>query len=189
MTTQSPKKPWETGQANITTQPQTQPQTVSSQPAIPTRPTSNIGINGMGAVGYGQTGAYGGIGTGMGGYGNSYAGMGGYGQSTYGGIGGYGQNSYGGYGGNSYGMNRMSSYGGGMNSYGGGYGNQRFGMNGMGMNGVPTMQQQMEQSTQSTFQMLDQVVQTFGGFSQMLESTFFATHSSFMAMIGILILI
>jgi peroxin-13 len=33
--------------------------------------------------------------------------------------------------------------------------------------------------------MIDQIVQAFGGFAQMLESTFFATHSSFMAMVGV----
>lgn len=45
--------------------------------------------------------------------------------------------------------------------------------------------QQMEASTLSTFQLLQSIVQTFGGFSQMLESTFMATHSSFFAMIGL----
>ncbi|KAJ1556076.1 Peroxisomal membrane protein PAS20 [Cladochytrium tenue] len=44
---------------------------------------------------------------------------------------------------------------------------------------------QIEQSTSSAFQVMEQVVQAFGGFAQMLESTFFATHSSFMAMVGV----
>jgi peroxin-13 len=48
-----------------------------------------------------------------------------------------------------------------------------------------SLTQQMELSTQSTFQVLDQIVQSFMGFSNMLESTFFATHSSFMAMVGV----
>lgn len=45
--------------------------------------------------------------------------------------------------------------------------------------------QQMEQGSQSTFQVLDQVVQAFGGLAQMLDSTFHATYSSFMAMVGV----
>lgn len=44
--------------------------------------------------------------------------------------------------------------------------------------------QQVEQSTQQAFFVLDQIVQAFGGFSQMLDSTFHATHSSFMAMVN-----
>jgi peroxin-13 len=44
---------------------------------------------------------------------------------------------------------------------------------------------QVEQSTQQAFFVLDQIVQAFTGFSQMLESTFHATHSSFMAMVGV----
>jgi peroxin-13 len=34
-------------------------------------------------------------------------------------------------------------------------------------------------STQATFQMLEGIVTAFGGFAQMLESTYMATHSSF----------
>lgn len=45
--------------------------------------------------------------------------------------------------------------------------------------------QQMQQSSQSTFQVMDQVVQAFGGLAQMLDSTFHATYSSFMAMVGV----
>ena len=63
-------------------------------------------------------------------------------------------------------------------------GNVRLGPNGFPIEENITFAQQMEQSTQSTFQVLDQIVQAFGGFSQMLESTFFATHSSFMAMVN-----
>ncbi|KAI8924582.1 Peroxin 13, N-terminal region-domain-containing protein [Entophlyctis helioformis] len=55
----------------------------------------------------------------------------------------------------------------------------------LGPNGEPPLTARLEQSTQATFQMLDQIVQAFGGFAQMLESTFFATHSSFMAMAGL----
>jgi peroxin-13 len=48
-----------------------------------------------------------------------------------------------------------------------------------------SLTQRMEQSTASTFQTLDSIVQAFMGFSHMLESTFFATQSSFMAMVGV----
>ena len=61
-----------------------------------------------------------------------------------------------------------------MNRFGGGVG-------GYGMNQpVP-----LGQTTQQAFMILDQVVQAFGGFAQMLESTFHATHSSFMAMMAV----
>lgn len=131
------------------------------------------------------------------GYGSTYSGntFGGYGSSysspynRYGSSYGYGNRM--GYGSTGYGYgNTYGSYGG----YGGGYGStygNRFGMGGMqgpmgmGPNGELPLTAQMEQSTQATFQMLDQIVQAFGGFAQMLESTFFATQSSFMAMVGV----
>jgi peroxin-13 len=135
---------------------------------------------------YGAAGAYSRYG---GGYG------GGYGASPYGG--GYG--SYGAYGGG---------------GYGGAYGGSPYGMRPPGMYGglppgtrvlaraprlpvpVPVphalvggcaggVMQSVEQSTQATFQTLDQVVQAFGGFAQMLDSTFHATYASFMAMVGV----
>jgi len=37
----------------------------------------------------------------------------------------------------------------------------------------------------ATFQIIESIVGAFGGFAQMLESTFMATHSSFFAMIGV----
>ena len=52
----------------------------------------------------------------------------------------------------------------------------------------PGQQQQqnpLEQGSQAAFQMLESLVQAFGGLAQMLESTYFATHSSFMAMMGL----
>ena len=98
-------------------------------------------------------------------------GMFGYGASMYGGMGGYG--GYGGYG----------SYGG----YGG-YG----GFGGYGDPNDPNgLSRRMEASTQgttnfletdlktATFQIIESIVGAFGGFAQMLESTFMATHSSF----------
>ena len=87
---------------------------------------------------------------------------------------------------------------GGMTGYGGfgGYGvNSMYGgMPGMGMGMYgpmpydPTNQslgQTLENTTQHTFALLHSIVQTFTGVSQMLESTFMATHSSFFAMVGV----
>ncbi|KPV71595.1 uncharacterized protein RHOBADRAFT_40178 [Rhodotorula graminis WP1] len=110
------------------------------------------------------------------GYGSGYGGM----SSMYGG-GGYGGMSSmygGGYGGGYAGMGGM---GGGM--YGGGMG----GMPGMyGMPGADmSLSQRMEHGTAATFQILQSLVGAVGGFAQMLESTFMATHSSFFAMIGV----
>ena len=88
---------------------------------------------------------------------------------------------------------------GGMAGYGGlgGYGmNSMYGgMPGMGMGMYgpmaydPTNQslsQTLESTTQHTFALLHSIVQTFTGVSQMLESTFMATHSSFFAMVGVI---
>ncbi|KAF9159937.1 Peroxisomal membrane protein PAS20 [Mortierella sp. AD011] len=111
---------------------------------------------------------YGSYGSSYGSYSSPYSRMGGMYGSTYGGYG----SSYGGYGG--YGMNRMN-----------------MGMNGMnGVNGPMgpeemTLMQRMEQGSAPTFQLIESVVGAFGGFAQMLESTFMATHSSFMAMVGV----
>lgn len=89
-------------------------------------------------------------------------------------------------------MGGMGSYGMGMNSYGmGGYGmnSMGFGMNNpmggpLGMDGM-SLSQRMENGTAATFQVIQSIVGAFGGFAQMLESTFMATHSSFFAMIGV----
>lgn len=54
-----------------------------------------------------------------------------------------------------------------------------------GMAGDMSLTRQMEAGTQATFQLLQSVVSAFGGFAQMLESTYMATHSSFFAMIGV----
>ena len=94
----------------------------------------------------------------------------------YGGMGSYGMGGYGG----------MNSFGGGMYGqpgFGAGYG----GMPGPGMVGPDgvSLTQRMESGTQATFQILESVVGAFGGFAQMLESTYMATHSSFFAMIGV----
>lgn len=73
-------------------------------------------------------------------------------------------------------------YGGG--AYGGGFGVGAYNRP-PGAFGEESLTARMEQSTQRTFQTLEQIVQAFSGLAQMLESTFFATHSSFMAMVGV----
>ncbi len=118
------------------------------------------GASPYGASPYG-TGAYGGYGSG---YTSSYA-------SPYSRMGGYGGGMYGG------GMYGGGMYGGGM--YGAGMGGGMYG----GMPGDPnapeSLTQRFSMSTQATFQMLEGIVGAFGGFAQMLESTYMATHSSF----------
>ncbi|KAF2186997.1 hypothetical protein K469DRAFT_570691 [Zopfia rhizophila CBS 207.26] len=105
---------------------------------------------------------------------------------------------YGGY--NSY-SSPYSRFGGTYGSmYGGGYGGMYGGMGGgmgmgmggmyggMGMPGDPNNQsltQSFSQSTQATFQLIESIVGAFGGFAQMLESTYMATHSSFFAMVSV----
>lgn len=74
----------------------------------------------------------------------------------------------GGMGGGMYG----SPYGGGMGGMGGMY-------NGMGQEGNQSLTQSFSNSTQATFQIIESIVGAFGGFAQMLESTYMATHSSF----------
>lgn len=140
-------------------------------PAVPARPTSLANNSyspynrfGSGYSPYGSYGSYGGS------YGGPYGGGMGYG--GYGS--GYGS-GYGGYGGYGYGMG-----GGGPMGYGmmGPYGNPMDPNN-------PSLSQQLEASTAQTFAVLQSIVQTFGGFAQMLESTYMATHSSFFAMVGV----
>ena len=79
----------------------------------------------------------------------------------------------------------MGGIGGGMGGYGGyggGYGTG-YGYRPMGYGDPNSVGQRMESGTQATFQLLESIVGTFGGFAQMLESTFMATHSSFYAMV------
>jgi peroxin-13 len=111
----------------------------------------------------------GGMAGGMGAYSSPYGGMGGMGR-----MGGMYGGGYGGMGG----MGAMGGmYGGGMGGMGGMYGG------GMGMPGDPnqpqSLTQSFSQSTQTTFQLIEGIVGAFGGFAQMLESTYMATHSSF----------
>ena len=125
---------------------------------------------GMGASPYG--GGIGGYG-GMSSYSSPYSRMGGMGGM-------YGAGMYGGMGGSMYG---------GMGGYGG-YGGMNGGMYGqpgqIGPDGQPiSLTQAYSNSTQATFQMIESIVGAFGGFAQMLESTYMATHSSFFAMVSV----
>ncbi|KAI8610522.1 Peroxin 13, N-terminal region-domain-containing protein [Chytriomyces sp. MP71] len=199
----SPPKPWETSVGTTSAPIQPSPEDFSSfqggsevGPAVPNRPATldssfnNVSRFGTTTGGYGMGGVGGAYGVGSGLYGTSPYEQGGYGVNRFNrfaaGATPYGT-GYGGYGGGMYGggMYGGGMYGGGM--YGGGM-NNGFGMRpGMGPAnpGEIPLTQQIEQSTQQAFQSMDQIVQAFTGFSQMLESTFFATHSSFMAMVGV----
>ncbi|KAG8823577.1 Peroxisomal membrane protein PAS20 [Serendipita sp. 401] len=87
-----------------------------------------------------------------------------------------------------------SPYGSPYGSYGGmGYGGMGMGMGmpgyGTAMPGLDPSQSltaQLSNTTAQTFTLLHSIVQTFGGFAQMLDSTFMATHSSFFAMVGVI---
>ncbi|KAJ1958993.1 Peroxisomal membrane protein PAS20 [Dispira parvispora] len=176
MASSSPPKPWETTtQAPATTATSTAsgPTDHLSAPAIPPRPAGLVGPGTSLTAGVTPT-AYG-YGSGTAGYSpynrfSPYSSRFGLGSSygTYGGgYGGYG--SYGGYGtryggGGYYGGNRPSLYN--------------------GEEPTEPWTTGLEASTRSTFQVLEQIVNAFGGFAQMLDSTFQATHSSFMAMMG-----
>lgn len=195
-------KPWEVSQgksAASTTEPLTsnippsslsnssttataqgQPQLQIQPPSVPELPTSlSSDLNTMA-----ESSPYGG-------YGNSsmnrYGTTGGYGSSMYGG--GYGSSMYGNsmYGGG-YGS---SMYGGGYGGYGsgyGGYGSYGSGMYGGGMYGNnPSMMGQggLGEGTQATFQLIESIIGAVGGFAQMLEATYMATHSSFFTMVNL----
>ncbi|GLI76040.1 peroxisomal membrane protein PAS20 [Penicillium ochrochloron] len=143
--------------------------TTSSAPSLPSRPnTLNSVVNSTasnyspyGASRFGATTPYGGYG-GYGGYSSPY--------SRFGSMG----SMYGGYGG-------MGGMYGGMGGMGGMYG----GMPGQDPNDPNSLTNSFSQSTQATFQMIESIVGAFGGFAQMLESTYMATHSSFFAMVSV----
>ncbi|THC97610.1 hypothetical protein EYZ11_002900 [Aspergillus tanneri] len=105
----------------------------------------------------------------------------------------FGASPYGGYGGYSSPYSRFGTMGsmyGGYGGYGGMYGGMG-GMGGMygGMPGDPnnpnSLTNSFSQNTQATFQLIESIVGAFGGFAQMLESTYMATHSSFFAMVSV----
>ncbi|KAK9473782.1 peroxisomal membrane protein PEX13 [Dipodascopsis tothii] len=105
-----------------------------------------------------------------------------YGMSSYGSPYGSGYNALGGYGGGSYfGSNGSPFYSGFGSQYGGFQGHGYGGLGG----GAGMPPGGVESSTMATFQMLESVVGAIGGFAQMLESTYMATHSSFFAMMGV----
>lgn len=79
----------------------------------------------------------------------------------------------------------MGGYGGGMYGYGGGMYGGMGGMGGMDPNDPNSLTNGFTQSTQATFQIIESIVGAFGGFAQMLESTYMATHSSFFAMVSV----
>lgn len=203
MASASPPKPWEkpgggnqpsssTAAGAIANRTAT-PTPPSTAPALPTRPdsltapalASNPATNTISSYPSSlpnrfAPGPY----TGYGGYGNynytpQYSRLapggtaGAAGGGMYGGLGGYGGGMYGGYGG-----------------YGGGYGGSGIGA----LSGMPnpamgaagadpnSLTQSFNQSTAATFQMIESIVGALGGFTQMLESTYLATHSSFFGM-------
>lgn len=82
------------------------------------------------------------------------------------------------YGGGMYGGGMGGMYGGGMGGYGGGM----YGGGMPGQNPDDSLTNNFQQSTQATFQIIESIVGAFGGFAQMLESTYMATHSSFFGM-------
>ncbi|TKA72198.1 hypothetical protein B0A55_06963 [Friedmanniomyces simplex] len=180
---QSPPKPWETGAGgtsvptamNPTTTATPASTTSTAAPTLPQMPDSLNALATRNASAYSsplnRTSPYSSP------YGSSFGG--GYGSSfnsPYSRMGGgmYGGGMYGGM----SGMSGMGGYGG----MGMGYGQQQ------GMYGAPqdqSLTQTMNQSTQATFQMIESIVGAFGGFAQMLESTYMATHSSFFAMVSV----
>lgn len=163
---------------------------LTEAPSLPERSTgmsnSVTSTNPYGSNTYNRGSSMGnsyGMGSSYGGLGSTYGGMGSYGGygSSMGGYGGYGS-SMGGYGGYGSTMGGYGSYGG-MSGMGGigGYGQ----MNPYGDPNNPNFSQTMQNSTQATFQFIQSIVGAFGGFAQMLESTFMATHSSFFAMVSV----
>ncbi|ERF72305.1 hypothetical protein EPUS_02192 [Endocarpon pusillum Z07020] len=183
MSTVSPPKPWERvgASANTTTASSNTPNfssmttstnaistSTSDPPALPSRPSTLNSVVNQTASNYSN-------------YGASRLGTGGYG--GYGGYPSYSSpySRFGGMGG---------MYGGG--AYGGMYGGGMGGMYGGGMGAMPgnpndpnSLTNSFNQSTQATFQIIESIVGAFGGFAQMLESTYMATHSSFFAMVSV----
>ncbi|TIB73668.1 hypothetical protein E3Q24_01018 [Wallemia mellicola] len=179
-----PPKPWEGASIDAPEVQQSSAQTGdTTQPVVPPRPANLMNQNPMydnvhiSDISKESTLAYNsmyqpypsaGIGSGM------------YGDAFGGGYGSYGNRFGAPYSRFSGGMTGMGNFG----SYGGypGYGGYR---PGIGYGDPNSLGQRMESGTMATFQLLESIVGTFGGFAQMLESTFMATHSSFYAMLGV----
>ncbi|CAI6271686.1 unnamed protein product [Periconia digitata] len=186
MASPSPPKPWErsagatsasvglTGSSSAA--PTASPTSSSSPPPLPEIPNALTSTANRNATNYSNMNTnryqspYSNYGGGYNNYSSPYSRMGGYGSmgGMYGGMGGMG-GMYGG--GMGMGMGMGGMYGG-----------------GMGMPGDPnnmSLTQSFSQSTQTTFQLIEGIVGAFGGFAQMLESTYMATHSSFFAMVSV----
>ncbi|POV99266.1 hypothetical protein PSHT_13748 [Puccinia striiformis] len=208
----SPPKPWERQSTSATTASASSQET--DLPSLPPRPSSlsdpttsssilpsrsSFDPTGYSSGSSPYSSRYGGsygLNSGYGGYGSSslFGGGGGYsrlggGLGSYGGMSSYG-GGYGGYGGmGGMGYGGLGGYGG----MGGGYGGLNNPMAGLN-NGAPvdpnliqpTLSQTLANSTQSTFQLLESLVMAFSGFSQLLESTFMMTHSSFFTFIQLI---
>jgi peroxin-13 len=106
-------------------------------------------------------GSYGGMGSP---YGMGMGSFGGYG-SGYGGMGGYG--AFGGYGGGYGGYGRAALY------------------NHNSSDESTDFIRMAEESSRQAFQSIESIVHAFGSVSMMLESTYFAVHSSFRAVLGV----
>ncbi|KAJ5210058.1 peroxisomal docking factor component [Penicillium cf. griseofulvum] len=148
----------------------------STAPDLPSRPSTLNSVVNNTASNYSP---YGASRLGTGAYGSTYGGMGAMGSpySRFGTMGGMGSMYGGGYGG--YGGGMMGGMG--MGGMGGMYG----GMPGQDPNDPNSLTNSFGQSTQATFHMIESIVGAFGGFAQMLESTYMATHSSFFAMVSV----
>jgi peroxin-13 len=169
----SPPKPWEASGPQTVSNSDVSTSAMAAAPAIPTR-TNTAGLYNSASSKFLKlhltlynrhclpTEC-----TGLNSYGGMYNRYGSYG-SGYGGYGSY--NSYSPY-------NRFGSYSTPYNRLDYGYGG-----------GGPedfTVGQRMEAGTRATFELIEQIVGAFGGFAQMLDATFMATHASFMAMVGV----
>lgn len=166
-------KPWEQGAGA-----QAVASAAAPAEALPERPQSLADstntINSANSLNLGFSSGYG-MGS-MGSMGSRY-GSGMYGSSYGSGMyGGYGSSMYGG----GYGLGGMyGGYGGGLGGYGSGMYGQ--GMYGNGMQGPGPL----GEGTQATFQLIELIIGAVGGFAQMLEATYMATHLLFFTMVSL----
>lgn len=180
MSAPSPPKPWETsggatsasvgltGSNSATTTATTAPPTSAGAPPLPSVPDSLSTVANRNATNYSAMNRYSSP------YSSGYGGMSSY-SSPYSSMGGYGS---------MYGMGGMGGMYGGMGGMGG-YGGMYGGMGGMPGDPNQSLTQSFSQSTAATFQLIENIVGAFGGFAQMLQSTYMATHSSFFAMVSV----
>ncbi|XP_022700215.1 probable peroxisomal membrane protein PEX13 isoform X1 [Varroa jacobsoni] len=161
----APLKPWEAASSIPVSTTSTGP--ALAQTSVPVQETQTTVVQPPAPpprpdVNLGQYGAYGSgysnLSPLISRYGGMGHGMGGYGMGGYGGYGSYG--GYGGYGG----YNVVSGY---------------------GVGGGSEVARIAEDSTRSAFQSVEALVHAFSSISMMLESTYFALHSSFRAVIGV----